>query len=250
MRPAGVKSAKGCIDPLKTGWIKNGGQFRNTRSNGGPFWDIWESGWKICNPIRVKIDGQYYMQGTKLNCGNIKILIPLGPAKKVRHKIRKSIEVPTYTAAIKIVQRSTTTTKTVGKTHVDYTCPTGTLMGTQCVVTTPGGSTKSYSCTKGELVMKDGAYYCKVCPQPTCTCPTGSKIGSDGKCHKDGTTNPQPPGSGDSNPAPGPNPNPSPDDPSASPSNPTGSNKCYSESTGLPVASRSDGTCPAGSFGA
>ena len=184
MVPRGVKSAKGCVDPIRKGWIKAGGQFRNTRLNGLPFWDLWEKGWQICDPRRVKIGDEYYMKGKKRNCGNKDILIPLGPARRVRHRIMRSIEVPTYQVALTIIEHSTTTTTTTGTTTTKYICPKGTPSGAFCIIVTPGSVTKTYSCPKGgELVMKDGKQYCKFCPPPTCTCPPGTTPGDNGMCY-------------------------------------------------------------------
>lgn len=76
---------------------------------------------------------------------------------------------------------------------------------------------------------------------PPVTCASVYGPGYSGNypnCHKDPTSvTPTAPSS-----APGTNPAP---DPSHDP----GSNKCYSETTGLPVAPLPDGTCPPGSFG-
>lgn len=140
MVPGGLKSAKGCIDPVKKGWIKVGDRFRNTRANGSPFWDRWEKGWKICGAKRIKFGGRYYMKGTKLNCGNADILIPIGKKKK-KVKIKKSFEVKTYKEAQKLItSESTSTTNT---TTTVYTCPIG--------YTSIENGTK-----------------CKYCPPPTC----------------------------------------------------------------------------------
>lgn len=223
MVPDGLPSAKGCVDPIKKGWIKAGQKFRNTRANGAPFWDVWQKGWKICGAKRVKAGGRYYMQGTKLNCGNSDIRIPIGK-KKIKVKIKKSYEVKTYKEAQKLItSESTSTTNT---TTTTYTCPAGY---------TP---------------IENGTK-CKHCPPPTCECPPGSTIGTDGKCHKDGTTTPPPPPE-----APGPNPQPSPDEPypggymcywESSGPNPDGNG---SHASGEPVADRyTSNGCPAGSYG-
>ncbi len=138
-KPGGVKSLKGCIDPVRKGWIKIGGAFQNTRYGGSHFWDSWKLGRKICNPVRVKIGGKWYMKGTKDNCGNRDILIQIsGP--RVRHVIKKVKVFRTvkqfkavYKAWAKTVS-SSSTTQTV-TTSVTYSCPTGWTPingGTQC----------------------------------------------------------------------------------------------------------------------
>lgn len=253
MVPGGLKSAKGCVDPVRKGWIKVGGQFQNTRANGSPFWDRWERGWRLCGSKRVKVGNLYYMQGAKLNCGNRNVRIPLGKAKRVKRTLRKSVEVASWKAAISIVkvEVNTTTTTITPSSSTQYHCVEGTLRGNQCETTKV-----TYNCPQGsELIVKDGNQVCKTCPPPTCTCPPGSSVGNDQKCHKDGTTTPPTTSSGtvvpgvSTNPAPGPNPPPDPQDPTNTPENPTGSWQCYSESTGQPVQPSADGRCPVGSYG-
>ena len=148
MVPRGVKSAKGCVDPIRKGWIKTGQAFRNARLNGSPFWDRWEKGDKICGAKRVKIGKFFYMKGTKMDCGNKGILIPLGPAKKVKRVTKTVIQVSTIVEAVDVSITSTTTT-IPAVTSLSYSCPNG-----------------------GELVKRDnGVPMCKICPkQPVCAC--------------------------------------------------------------------------------
>ena len=149
MAPRGIPSQKGCVNPIRKGWIKAGQAFRNTRANGTPFWDTWEKGWMVCNATRVKIGKFFYMKGDKANCGNRNILIPLGQAKKIKRPIKRSIEVATWKEAVRISVTTTTTT-------------------------TPAVKTTTYFCPKGQLVEVDGAQMCKICPPPACECPKGS----------------------------------------------------------------------------
>jgi len=115
--PLGVASVAGCVDPINKGWIKSGGSFRNTRSNGSPFWTYWKAGWGICDAHRVVINGFVYMEGTKQNCGNKNILLPLGPAPKhvtypeVEFRTVKSF-VTTYDKYVRKHATSSTTTTT------------------------------------------------------------------------------------------------------------------------------------------
>lgn len=159
--PGGLKSVKGCVDPVKKGWIKPGQKFRNTRANGSPFWTKWQRGWQICGAKRIKSGGRYYMKGTKLNCGNADILIPVGK-KKIKVKVKKSIEVPTYKEALKLITSETNTTSTT--------------------------TTKTYTCPAGYTPIENGTK-CKYCPPPTCECPPGYTPNGD-KCDKDGTIGP------------------------------------------------------------
>lgn len=235
--PGTYKPKGKCFDPIKRKLIKAGQSFRNTRANGSPFWQGWQPGWQICGAKRVKIGKLYYYKGTKLNCGNKDILIPIGKAKKVKRKIRKTIETPTYEAALEYVETRTEEENSSGNAET---------------VEIPNPDVVTYVCEDGWQLV-DGNV-CKYCPQ-TCVyeCPTGSKIGSDNKCHKDGTTTPPPPGPGHPNPAPGPNPAPSPDDPTKTPDNPSGSWMCYAEDTNDPVQPITDANgvkrCPPGSYG-
>ena len=151
--PGGLKSVKECVDPVKKGWINVGQTFRNTRANGAPFWDVWEREWKICGAKRVKNGEHFFMKGTKLNCGNEDILIPVGKAKKVKRVIKRSIEVRTWAEAVRIVVTSNTTTTTTvipAVTVTHYSCPSG-----------------------AELVTVDGSPMCQVITTTT-TCPKGS----------------------------------------------------------------------------
>lgn len=94
-----------------------------------------------------------------------------------------------------------------------------------------------------QLVVKAFATCTKV-PVNQVTCTAGNTTDQNGyTCTKDGSTTPQPtsnPSPGGTSTPPGPNPSPSPGSPSS---------KCYSQSTGQPVASNPDGTCPPGSIG-
>lgn len=167
MVPGGVKSAKGCVDPVKLGWIKSGEAFRNTRANGSPVWDRWERGDRICNAKRVKIGGQWYMMGDKADCWNEDILIPLGQAKKIKRVIKRSIQVPTWQEAVRIAVTSSTTTTTTTTTVV--TPPT--------TVVTPEVVIHEYVCPDGStLVDVDGQMMCQTCPPPVCVCPKGSSV--------------------------------------------------------------------------
>lgn len=158
MVPGGLSSAKGCVDPVKKGWIKPGQKFRNTRANGTPFWDRWQRGWMICGSKRIKSGKYFYMKGTKKNCGNADILIPLGKAKKVKRKIKKSIEISSYKEFEKLIKSDSTSTTT----KTSYVCPAGW---------TQNGTT------------------CRLCPPPTCECPYGYEWNGT-ICAKDGTIGP------------------------------------------------------------
>ena len=129
MRKDGVKSTKGCVDPVRKGWIKVGQRYINTRKNGSPFTDVWQAGRKICKAKRVKKGKRWFMVGTKDNCGNKGIRIQIKGPKKFK-KYRKVVEVKSvaeFRAIYREFTRSTTTTK------VTYTCPAGyTLVGTWC----------------------------------------------------------------------------------------------------------------------
>src|SRR3990167_3794302 len=141
-QPNGLKSRKGCVDPIASGWIARGGAFRNTRANGGPFWTHWKPGWQICDAKQIRIGKNLFWRGTKLNCGNREILIPIRIS--FRPKLVKVIEVRSLYEFVKIYDKwikknsSTTTTAT---TTTTYSCPTGwTLVNVnQCmlVTTTP-----------------------------------------------------------------------------------------------------------------
>lgn len=211
----GVHGA-GCVKPTQMGWdFHVGDTFINT--NGGvPFWDHWKSGIEICDWHIITWKGHKWAEGTKSNCGNANIKIPIHfHVKKVR--IKKTIEVKSYAAFylkfmkhVHITSESTSESENV-VTRGHYTCQAGwELVGTTC----------------------------KNCPAPHCVphpCEYGS-VWNGTECVKDGNTTPPPPTE-----APGPNP---PDE------GPVGSNQCYDEITGAPVPPRSDGTCPAGSYGA
>lgn len=142
MNPQGVKSMKGCYDPVKKGWIKDGGVFRNTRKNGSPFWDKWKRKdartgkiIMICNPKLIKVGNRSYMQGTKSNCKNTKIRIQVkGP--RTKHKVKQVEEFKSYKEFEKVYNKWTTKTTVVTTTpnvKVTYSCPAGwTLEGTSC----------------------------------------------------------------------------------------------------------------------
>lgn len=193
MVPGGLSSSKGCVDPVKKRWIKPGQKFLNSRANGSPFWDRWERGWKICGAKRIKSGKYFYMKGTKLNCGNADILIPLGKAKKVKRKIKKSIEVESYKEFEKLIKSDSTTTTTTTR----YICPVGwTQNGTICIICPPPVCTppKDGTTTPPPPPVAPGpnpppspdepypgGYQCystttgaPVSPRPDGTCPAGS----------------------------------------------------------------------------
>ena len=96
----------------------------------------------------------------------------------------------------------------------------------------------------GSIVYVENGSNVTICSSTTVTPPPTSPICPPGNtwngtiCVKDSTTTPPPPAT-----APGMNPAPSPQDP-------VGSNQCYEEGTNNPVPPRTDGLCPAGSYGA
>jgi len=151
-RPGGVKSLAGCVDPIQKGWIKNGGQFSNTRYKGGAgrFWDRWHAGLSICHPHRIKWNGGYWMEGTKSNCSNEKIRIQVSGPRKI-HKIIPVIRFRT-------VKSFRSTYDKFIKKHTESTSTSTT--------------TTSYSCAAyGDGWTLDGSV-CKKCPPP---CPPPSK---------------------------------------------------------------------------
>lgn len=137
MVPKGI-SRRGCVDPTKLGiGFRVGDSFRNTREDGSPFWEAWEAGWMICNPHKVKIGGQWYLKGTKQNCGNEGILIPIHARRQ--HKVVARVEtfhtiksfISTYNRWYSRVSKHKSTTITVST--VEYSCPSGwTLEGSSC----------------------------------------------------------------------------------------------------------------------
>jgi hypothetical protein len=154
-KPRGVASQSGCVDPLdQRSWHKKKGfAFRNTRSNGSPFWTTWKTGWEICGAHRVKIKGHYYMKGTKMNCGNKNILIPLGTFRtpKVRREV-EFVSVKSFRSTYdKWVTKSATSTST-GTTTTTYSCDS---YGSGWTLTTERGSSE-----------------CKSCPPTPCPTPT------------------------------------------------------------------------------
>lgn len=158
MKANGVSSYRGCVDPVKKGWIKPNGIFWNTRANGSGFWDRWKNGRKICGSRRVKIGNKYYMVGTKDNCGNRNIRIQVaGP--RVKHVVKKVITFKTYKAFTKVYEKwitSTSSSTSTSTTTTTYSCPAGwTLNGTQCKLCPPPCPPKAHAYL-GKAAYLDG----------------------------------------------------------------------------------------------
>lgn len=81
-------SGAGCIDPttVKKWGFHVGDTFKNTDKYHHYFLDTWQAGWEVCNWHLVKIDGQWYVEGTKANCHNEHILIPVRHSLPRHHK--------------------------------------------------------------------------------------------------------------------------------------------------------------------
>lgn len=136
-RKNGVKSLRGCIDPVRRGLIRPGDVFSNTDRYIRRFWDHWQSGLRICNPHKVHWRGGTWLQGTKSNCGNVKIRIRIRghkPPKRIKtvvtfRTVKKFKKV--YDRWVKKTNRKhskRTTTQTVV-----YSCSSGwTLEGAMC----------------------------------------------------------------------------------------------------------------------
>jgi len=217
--PNGYEGDDGCIDPTNVPrWDFHVGEaFVNSDHYKNHFRDTWKKSYSgVCEWKVVKKNGHWWVHGTKENCANVDIWIPIRfhlkkPSKKV-------IEVVSYAVFYKkfVLNKTVTKESTATSEHVtsrgSWTCPTGwEAAGTQC----------------------------KKCPPPECKpCPPGNTPNEQGKCVKDGNSTPPPPPT-----APGPNP-----PPSGGTGDP-GSNKCYSEDTGQPVPEQPGGGCPPGSHG-
>lgn len=136
----GSKSRRGCVDPIRMGWIQNGGAFRNTRSNGAPFWTKWKKAWRICGAHQVREGKNVYWEGTKPNCGNKKIRIPI--RINFVPRVRPVLEVRSLYSFERFYEKwvekkssgSSTTTSTT-----QYSCPTTyTLFESVCYIVTAG----------------------------------------------------------------------------------------------------------------
>lgn len=235
----GIKGSRGCMDPEKQGLIKAGELFWNT-DNGVPFLDVWQAGWEICHYREVTSGGKKYLEGTKRNCGNKHIKISLHFKIETTVKVVPSLEVKSLKwfwkkvwtksrHSAKSTSGSTSGTSTTTEGH--YTCPAGWTLTS---------NNTCRCCPPPQCKPQEEEPPCGSCtpPPPPHECTYGS-VWNGHECVKDGNTTPPPPTE-----APGKDP-----PPSGGEGDP-GSNKCYSEETGQPVSPRSDGTCPAGSFGA
>jgi hypothetical protein len=142
-KPKGIKGSHHCMNPEKQGIIKAGDLFKNNALNGGhPFWDIWQAGWKICHYREVTIGGQKWLKGTKKNCGNREILIPLHFKPHVKYKVVPSREFKSYRAFWRVwvsehrsssESESGSTAGSTATTEGHYTCEYGwTLEGNMC----------------------------------------------------------------------------------------------------------------------
>lgn len=110
-------SGAGCIDPTTiASWkFRAGDTFKNTDRYHRYFLDRWQSGWAVCGWHMVKIGGQYWIVGTKANCRNRNIMIP------VRHKLPRPTKQVLVFSSVKTFESTyerwaTSTTSTV------YTC--------------------------------------------------------------------------------------------------------------------------------
>ncbi len=110
-------SGAGCIDPTTiASWKFHAGDtFKNTDRYHRYFLDRWQAGWEVCGWHMVKIGGQYWIVGTKANCHNRNIMIP------VRHKLPKPTKQVLVFSSVKTFESTyerwaTSTTSTV------YTC--------------------------------------------------------------------------------------------------------------------------------
>jgi hypothetical protein len=134
--PGGVKSLKGCVDPIAKGWIESGAMFSNT--GGVTQWrfpDKWVAGQRICHPHRVVIDGQAWWQGDKDNCNNKNIRIPIGPAKFTKYvPVVRFISTKTFTSTFEKWASSQNKSTSTSTTTTTYSCNPGwTLVnGNQC----------------------------------------------------------------------------------------------------------------------
>lgn len=157
----GVKSQRGCVDPVAKGWIRVGGYYDNSgRNKPGYYTDTWKQGRTICSAKRQKIGNTWYMVGWKDNCVNgIRIRIS-GP--KVFKRYIPVVEVRSFREFTKIYEEwynkktsstgSTTTTTT-------YSCLQGTLVNVnQCQIHTaaPPPPPGQASVTLVKLVFENG----------------------------------------------------------------------------------------------
>jgi len=152
MKPNGIKGSRKCMDPVIQGLIKSGGTFVNTSANDPDgFYDTWIAGWKICHYREVTIGGKKYLIGTKGNCGNKRIKIPLHFKIKTKYKVVPSVEVKTYKEFwFKIWLPSQASSKSESGSSAGSTATTG----------------DHYTCPAGwEMVAGNK---CKRCPPPHC----------------------------------------------------------------------------------
>lgn len=147
-----------CVDPTKQGWgFHVGDPFKNT-TEGRHFWDHWKAGIEVCDWHFVKIGGHTWVEGTKSNCGNENIQIPINFHPEVG-KIDKVVEFSSYAHAwtyfAKPRQKKVTTNSTSQSENV---------------VHVPG----HYSCASGwELVgtiCRHSSSPCSCSPEPPCSC--------------------------------------------------------------------------------
>lgn len=220
-----------CVDPLKMNWGFHAGDVFLNHRESGLFKDHWIKGWHICDFHFVTKGKHKWAVGEKENCGNSPIWIPVHFKLRKRH-VKKTIEFKSWSSLYEhLISKKTIKSESTSEservvTKQHYTCPAGWELS---------GST------------------CKNCPPPTCEehpcgchepppppppheCPYGS-VWNGTECVKNGYTTPPPPVE-----APGENP-----PPSGGEGDP-GSNMCYDEVTGEPVAPR-EGLCPPGSYG-
>lgn len=183
MRAGGVKSQRGCVDPIRKGWIKAGQTFINTRKNGSPFRDTWKRGREICHAKRVCAGSRCYMKGTKDDCQNrgIKIRVK-GP--KLKKQTKKVEYFKSYTE-FKVTYRKWTQ-KTTTRT------------------TSPETRKVTYSCLAGwTLVHENGVTRCKRCQTKNECKPDEGKDGTTGAGEgNSGSPINDQPGAGDSGTAP------------------------------------------------
>lgn len=134
MKPNGLGSTAGCVDPVKRHWIKPHARFKNAWEGkviGG--WN-WVTGDLLCH-IHHNADGS--ITGTIKRCGNSPVTIYPHPGS---HRVRKILKATEYVSHEEFIKKyasliqHTTSTSTSTTTQTTYICSAGyTLSGIWCL---------------------------------------------------------------------------------------------------------------------